>query len=74
MIENVLTERLQRIVSHKAGSIDKLYLRHVVAEETTEPVLAVEAGQVGRLVVHSVAGADVASVSGSGAITSREDI
>jgi hypothetical protein len=73
VIENVLTERLQRIVSHKAGAIDKLYLRHVVAE-AAEPVLTVEAGQVGRLVVHSVEGAGVASVSGSGAISSREDI
>ena len=74
VVEDVLAERLKRIVSHKAGTIENLYLRHVLAEEMGEPALAVEAGRVKRLVVHSVSGTEVMSVMGSGVVDSREDV
>ena len=74
VVEDVLAERLQRIVSHKAGTIKNLYLRHVLAEEMAEPALAVEAGRIVRLVVHSVTGTEVMGVTGSGAVDVREDV
>jgi hypothetical protein len=74
VVKDVLVERMKRIISHKAGAIKSLFLRHVLAEKMAEPALTVEAGRVERLVVHSVSGTEVMSVMGSGVVDSREDV
>ncbi len=74
LVEDVLAERISRIVSHKAGEIQHLCLRHVMAQETTEPAVTVEAGRIGRLSVHSVTGTAPSSVVGDGGIDSIETV
>jgi hypothetical protein len=74
VVEDVFAERMSRIVSHKAGTIQRLYLRHVIAEQTSEPAVTVESGRVGRLVMHSITGTEPCGVIGNGGIDSQENV
>jgi hypothetical protein len=74
VVEDVFAERMSRIVSHKAGTIQRLYLRHVIAEQTPQPAVTVESGRVGRLVMHSITGTEPCGVIGDGGIDSQENV
>ncbi len=74
LAENIFAERLGRIVSHKAGEIKSLTLRHVIAEQTSDPAVTVESGRIGRLAIHCVTGTEPFGVVGSGGVDSNEQV
>jgi hypothetical protein len=74
VVENVFAERIGRVVSHLAGEIGSLYLRHIIAEGTSHPAVMVESGHISRLAVHSVAGTPPSGVFGDGKIDHQFEI
>lgn len=74
LVEDVFAQRTGRIVSHQAGTIQNLYLQHVIAEQTAGAAVMVESGRIGRLRTHCVTGTDPARVVGTGGIDSQENV
>lgn len=74
LVEDVFAERLRRIISHKAGTINTLRLQHVIADHTSDPVVTVESGRIRRLVTHCVTGTEPVAIVGNGEVGSREDV
>lgn len=74
LVEDVFAERVRRIVSHKGGEIKTLYLRHIVAEGTSDPAVVVESGRIERLAVHSVTGTGPSGVIENGKIDNQENV
>ncbi len=72
LVDGVLAQRLRCIVSHKSGTITNLYLQHVVAQDTTDPAVTVEAGRIERLVTHGVTGTEPVGKVGDGRIGDHE--